>query len=246
MLILFALAAGLVLANESCKHTPLDFIDDINDPVIDDTTGGGGDTIDFSNCDPDTVYFENDVFPIIISNCAISGCHDNITHEEGINLSSYTKIKSSGILDLTDPWDSDLIEQITKTGSDRMPPPPMPQLTDAQIDILLQWQIQGALNNACTECDTAAVTYALSIDPIMSAYCIGCHDHASPSGGIDLTAYYGTGTNEGVYDVAADGRLYGAVTFALGYSAMPQGGTPIPDCLIDQIRIWIEDGYPDN
>ncbi|MBK7569020.1 MAG: hypothetical protein IPI31_14460 [Bacteroidetes bacterium] len=46
--------ASMVVLSESCKHTPLDFIEDIVDTPPIDTTGGP-DTIDFSNCDPDTV-----------------------------------------------------------------------------------------------------------------------------------------------------------------------------------------------
>lgn len=244
------ISAGLALmaltASESCKHTPIDFITDGDTPDTPGDTTGGPDTLIFSNCDPDTVYFENTVYPILLTNCAISGCHDNATHEEGVNLSTYAKIMSSHVTNVANPWSSDMIEAIMETGGDRMPPPPMPKLTDEQINALVVWQSQGALNNACTECDTTTVTYGITIDGIMNAYCTGCHDHASPSGGIDLTAYYGTGSNEGVYDVAADGRLYGSVTFATGYVSMPQGGTAIPDCLIDQIRIWIEAGYPND
>ena len=239
---------SVVVLSESCKHTPLDFIEDISDnPGIIDTTGGGPDTIDFSDCDPDSVYFENDVFPILLSNCAISGCHDNESHEEGINLSSYVKIMSSDVIDLSDPWDSELIEKATDNDPDDiMPPPPMSPLTDAEIELIVLWMEQGAKNNACTDCDTTSVTFAAVIMPIMDAYCSGCHDNTSPSGGIDLTSYLGTGTNEGIYDVAADGRLYGALNQDYGFVAMPPGGTRLPDCLIDQIRTWVEDGYPDN
>ncbi len=239
--------ASLVVLSESCKHTPIDFIEDIVEtPDIIDTTGGP-DTIEYSNCDPDTVYFENDIFPILISNCAISGCHDNESHEEGINLSSYVKVMSSDIIDISDPWDSELIEKATENDADDiMPPPPMSPLTDAEIEMIVLWMEQGAKNNSCTDCDTTEVTFAAVIMPILDAYCSGCHDNTSPSGSIDLTSYLGTGSNEGIYDVASDGRLFGAINQDYGFEPMPPGGTRLPDCLIDQIRIWVEDGYPDN
>ena len=55
-------------------------------------TGGGGIPPPTSNCSPDSVYFVNEIMPIISSNCTMSGCHDNITHAEGVNLTTYTNI----------------------------------------------------------------------------------------------------------------------------------------------------------
>ena len=36
-------------------------------------------------------------------------------------------------------------------------------------------------------CDTAAVSFAADIQPIVSAQCAGCHGATSPSGGLSLT-----------------------------------------------------------
>ncbi|MFI5171110.1 MAG: c-type cytochrome [Chitinophagales bacterium] len=228
--------------NESCKHTPLDL--GFEDPGITDTTGPPPEPI--SNCDEDTIYFENDIYPILISNCAISGCHNTESHKDDIILSSYADFMESDIIDIDDPWNSDLIEAVTDDDLDDRMPQDLPPLTDEEINMLVLWQQQGALNNSCTDCDTAEVTYALSIAPILDAYCTGCHDHISPAGFIDLTAYLGTGSNEGVFDVAADGRLYGAINHDAGYEPMPDGGDQLPQCYIDQIRTWIESGFPDN
>ena len=35
-------------------------------------------------CSPDTVYFSQTILPLITSNCAMSGCHDAISHKEGV------------------------------------------------------------------------------------------------------------------------------------------------------------------
>lgn len=243
---LFALAIAAATFFPSCKHDPLAFIEDPTD-IIDTTGGGGGDTtLLTSNCDPDTVYFENDVFPILISNCAISGCHDAETHEEGINLSTYNKVISSGIFDVDDPYGSEFFENVTRNDDDIMPPAPMNPLTDEEIALIVLWQEQGALNNACTDCDTANVTFTTSILPIMEAYCTGCHDATSPSGGISLTAYLGSGSNDGIVDVASDGRLLGSLQQEVGFISMPPGGTVLPDCLIEKIRIWVDAGYPED
>ena len=55
---LFVLAIAGAASIQSCKHSPLDIL--VEDPIEPiDTTG---DTIIItSNCDPDTVYFENDI-----------------------------------------------------------------------------------------------------------------------------------------------------------------------------------------
>lgn len=241
-MILLAFAGSTLI--QSCKHDPFEYIPD--DPIITDTSGVDTTIIITSNCDPDTVYFENDIFPILISNCAISGCHDAITHEEGINLSSYDKVIASHIMKPANPYDSEFYEVVTETGDDKMPPPPMAALTSEEIALIILWQEQGALNNSCTDCDTTSVTYTSTIRPILNAYCIGCHDASSPSGNLSLTGYIGTGTHDGLVDVAADGRLLGAIQFQIGYNAMPPGTTMLPDCLIDQIRIWVDGGYPED
>jgi len=235
----------MLFFSQSCKHDPLEFLveDTPETPIIDPVP----DTSLLSDCDPDTVYFENDIYPLLLTNCAISGCHDAETHEEGINLSSYAGLMASDILDLGDPMDSELYEVITEMDfDDRMPPPPNPKLTAEEIALLIEWQNQGGLNNSCTECDTAEATYTLAIAPIMNTYCTGCHDHSSPAADIDLTAYVGTGAFSGVSDVAADGRLLGALNYETGFVGMPMGGLTLPQCYIDQITAWVDAGYPDN
>ena len=66
---------GLWLSFPSCKHVPL--FDDIIDSV--DTTSNPIDTMPVDKtgipCDPDVIYFEQDVLPMLICNCAFSGCH---------------------------------------------------------------------------------------------------------------------------------------------------------------------------
>lgn len=245
---LFTLVTTLLLLSQACKHDPIFTLLDEDTPLTPiDTTGGPDTTLLTSDCDPDTVYFVNDIYPLFLSNCAISGCHDAETHEEGIVLSTYEDIIESDIIDIWDPTDCDLYEVITETGGDdRMPPPPMSKLTTAEIAMLVTWMEQGGLNNACTDCDTAAVTYSGTIAVILDAYCTGCHDHSTPAGDIDLTQYVGGASFEGVADVAEDGRLMGSLLFETGYIGMPQGATPLPSCLIDQVSAWVDAGYPDN
>lgn len=222
----------------SCTHNPLMFSDMPLEPPIIDTS----ETSEGIPCDPDTSYFVNDVLPILISNCAISGCHDQETHEEGIILNTYFNVMASDVVKPGDANNSDMIEAIIESDlDDRMPPPPAPPLSSDELAILKEWINQGAKNNSCgEECDTLNVTYVGSIQPILSSNCLGCHDANPSEGAMDLTNY------DGVAAVAADGRLYGALNHDPGFEAMPLDGDKLSDCKIDKIRIWIEEGYLNN
>ena len=56
---------------------------------------GGGNTPTGVPCDPDSVYFDNQVLPILVSNCAKPGCHDAASHQDGVVLSSYASLMST-------------------------------------------------------------------------------------------------------------------------------------------------------
>ncbi len=45
---------------------------------------------------------------------------------------------------------------------------------------------------------------------------------------------------------ANNGKLFGAVNHDSGFAAMPKNAPKLSDCKIDQIKIWIEDGTPNN
>lgn len=211
----------------SCKHVP--FVDPTQHTVTED-------------CDPDTVYFVNDIYPLIISNCAKSGCHDGTSYEEEAeDLSSYEAIMNSDFVTASDPNDSKMIEVLTEGGDDRMPPEPDEPLSSAQIDLISTWIAQGARNNECSGgCDTTNVSYSGTIALAMDKYCTGCHSGATPGGDISLTNY------AEVAAIAADGSLMGTITHTDGYISMPYGGGWLPDCKIDEIRIWVENGYPND
>ncbi|MBC8048269.1 MAG: hypothetical protein H7Y00_15825 [Fimbriimonadaceae bacterium] len=229
-----AISIFFLLSTQSCKHDPFGIVVDI--PGIDTGTNVIQDP-----CDPDSIYFENDVLPILVSNCAISGCHDPEEHEEGIILSSYEDVMNSDVIENGDPFDSEMIEKILDDDlDDRMPPPPNAPLSSDEVNILIAWIEQGALNNGCEDCDTAAITYSGTISPIINSYCLGCHSGSEPSGEIDLSTY------GGVLDVAESGQLEGALNGYSGFTQMPFGSDPLPQCKIDQIVTWIESGSLNN
>ncbi len=233
------LMACVLLTLPACVHEP-----PVRPAVIFDGggNGGGGGGVDQDPCDPDTVYFQNTVLPLLVSSCAIPGCHDDATAEEGIRFTSHSNIMSSDVLDPGDPGDSDLIEAITETDPDKiMPPPPHQPLTPQQIDMIWTWVAQGAQDNGCSgACDTTNVTYSGTIAPLIAAKCDGCHGGATPSGGLDLTSH------AVVNMVALDGRMAGAVQHEAGYEPMPPSGGMLPSCEVDQILLWIGEGAPNN
>ncbi|MGB9746934.1 MAG: c-type cytochrome domain-containing protein [Bacteroidales bacterium] len=191
---------------------------------------------------PDTVCFNTNVLPILLSSCAISGCHDAISHKEGLVMDSWQNLMNGNIIVPGDSLKGDFIKKIRSNNPDeRMPPPPMAPLTSLQIHTLSRWIADGALNSVCTDvgCDTTNVTFSGTIFPSVQKYCYGCHSGGSPSGGILLTGYSSISAR------IADGRLPGAIRRQQGYAPMPPSG-PLPNCELRKWEIWIMNGYPDN
>jgi hypothetical protein len=218
----------LLLILASCKH-------DIPVQVSEPPVSGGEQT-----CSADTVYFQNKVLPLINSSCAMSGCHDAITHKEGVNLTTYGNIMATGGVRPGNPAGSELYKVLNKSGSDRMPPPPAAEFTQAQKDIIYKWILQGAKNNACNDCDTSVFTFSGAVAPMMNTYCKGCHNPSSLGGGIDVSTYVG------VRSIALNGKLMGSIKHQAGFIAMPQGSTKLSDCKIEQVQKWVTAGSPDN
>ena len=229
----------MMFALSSCKHQPQILPADLTGG---NENPGGGTVGNENNCDPNVVFFEQQILPIIVSNCAKSGCHNSIDHEEDIVLNSYSSIMSDGEISAGNPGNSELYEVITETDPDDiMPPPPHSPLTSAQIALIRTWIQQGAQNNSCQNtCDTTNVTYSGSIIPILQNSCIGCHSGSTPGGNISLNTY------AGVFTQATNGKLFGSVNHSTGFSAMPKGGNKLSTCQIDMIRIWIDAGAPNN
>lgn len=233
---LFVAMAATVIVN-GCKHEPI-ILPTGNKPP-DTTGGGGGDTTGTGHpCSQDSVYFVNDILPLIVSSCAKSGCHDAATHREDIVLTDYSHIME--FVTPFNPSNSRLYTSVNGGNEDRMPPPPNAPLTQDQINLIYKWIEQGALNNYCDAgCDTLNVTFSGTISPLVNTYCKGCHSGSSPGGGIDLTSF------TGVQSVALNGKLDGAIHGAAGYFIMPPSGA-LSDCQIREIDIWIAAGAPNN
>lgn len=227
--------ALVVLFLLSCKHEPLEIVNP--DPNPEDTTGQSG-----ISCNPDTAYFQNEVLPLLVSGCGMSGCHDAASAMDGVVLTSYQSIITTGEIVAGNPGRSELYEKITESDAeDRMPPPPMAALTTDQILLIRKWIEQGAKNNYCdAACDTNNFTFSTAIQPLINKNCVGCHNASLASGGIRLDSY------TSVKDQADNGNLLGTISHQNGFVAMPQGGAKLSDCQITQVKKWIAAGSPDN
>ena len=205
----------------SCKH-------DVPQPALDP-------------CDPSTVSFEKQVLPILISNCAMNGCHNSASASHGVILVSYQSVMASGIVSPGDPGESDLYEVLVETDPyGRMPP--NGSLSNQEIQLIQTWIAQGAQNLNCDngDCDTTNVTWSGTIRQLIQTNCQGCHTSASPSGGVVLDSY------SAVSNSAFNGSLLGSIQHSPGWTPMPFGGSKLAECDIAKIRIWVNAGAPNN
>jgi hypothetical protein len=234
----------IVFSMASCKHEPLE-----PEPVVETGTGTGGGGGGGNNggiiCDPDSVYFNQQVLPLLVSNCAMSGCHDAATAQDGVVLDSYSSVMATGDIDPFNPWNSDLFEVLVETDPDkRMPPPPAAALSQQQIAMIQTWIAQGAQNLTCDpnagQCDTTSMSFSADIRPILQNSCIGCHNVNNVNGGVTLDSYLGVQT------IANNGSLVGAITSSGGFVAMPYNANPLSDCNISKIRNWVNEGAQNN
>ena len=91
------LVLSIISITSSCKHEPLGSVNPTNtvktNPI--DTIQGTSES--GWKCNTDTVYFQYDVLPILVSSCATSGCHDAVTKADGYQLTDYANAIKKGI-----------------------------------------------------------------------------------------------------------------------------------------------------
>ncbi|MBL7718031.1 MAG: hypothetical protein JNL72_04285 [Flavipsychrobacter sp.] len=91
-------------------------------------------------------------------------------------------------------------------------------------------------------CDTAAVSYATAVKPVIKQYCTdpGCHSGSGTTGSYLLNTY------EGVKLSADNNRLLGAIRHDNGFVAMPAGMAKLTSCDINKITAWVNQGKQNN
>lgn len=89
-------------------------------------------------------------------------------------------------------------------------------------------------------CDTANVSYAEDIVPILTANCYVCHSQAINTANITLEGY------QNLLEYVNNGRLLGAIKHEVGFSPMPKNAPKLVECNIEKIETWINAGAPNN
>ena len=222
-----------ILTSTSCTHDPvLPEAYTTNDPIF---TG---------DCNPDTIYYETDVAPILNANCATSNCHDATTAKDGIDLSSYTQVLKTGEIVPFDAVGSEMIEVMKDNGKDQMPPLPANNLPQSVIEIMEKWINQGAYNYSCDEvggvCDSVNMSFSTDINPVLASNCVGCHSGNTPADGIDLSNY------SNVKIQVDNGKLMGSIAHETGFLPMPKDVAKLDNCSIAKLNGWITIGAPNN
>ena len=98
----------------------------------------------------------------------------------------------------------------------------------------------------------APVSYYHDVRPLLQAHCLGCHQPAKSSGGLDLTAVQNaikdgeSGMPAIVPGKPEESYLIEQITPVDGEAAMPQDGAALSDANVAMIRTWIEQGAVDD
>jgi cytochrome c553 len=187
--------------------------------------------------DPSVCFSEN-ILPIFVSKCSMSGCHSAGSTRRG-DFTTYEGIMTKVVA--KHPLRSEMYKKIDGNNPS-MPPRGSTPLTSQEIYLIKAWISMGALNpsNCITVCDTTSFKFTEDIQPIMNTWCVGCHSTSSAGGGYDLSNY------TGVVKAVTANRLMGTIKHSTGYSAMPQGGNQLSGCQISKVQNWINAGYPNN
>lgn len=226
---LFLLAVLPLMAVQSCKH---EIQEDLK-PVANGNNNPGE--------NPTLVSFQTEVLPLLIGNCAMDNCHNAASAEDGVVLNSYENVMNTAKVVAGNPGASELYEVITETRADkRMPRPPAPPLTAAQIDLIRRWINEGAKNTNIAKCDTSVYTFSGGVQPIINMACKGCHGATNAQGGINLSRF------DLVKQATQQGKLLCAVNHGSGCSPMPKGGNKLEACKITILQKWAAAGCPNN
>jgi len=209
--------------------------------------GNGGPVGDTTKSD--SVCFNQDILPILLSSCAISGCHDAASHAEGYVFTNYsTLMQNSESIVPFNPGESKVYNVITDNEQeDRMPPPPYSALSSKQKELFFTWITQGAINSDCpeTSCDTAAaIEFSTQVWPVIENNCLSCHNSSLSSGGVNLDSFQQI---KNYSETLRNGTpvIVGVINYMNGFANMPPS-KKLDECTIRTIELWIEQGILNN
>lgn len=192
---------------------------------------------------PREVCFESEIYPLLLTHCTNTGCHNPVDKKAGYDFTNYTGI-TAGIVPYK-PMESKIFRVISFREEKIMPPPSYTPLNNEQIRTIYEWIAGGAKNvkgcdTTSKTCDTTNISFSTDIQPILNTHCVGCHSSSFAAAGINLDNY------TGVKAVVDNGKLYGSITHANGYSPMPKNGNKLDSCSILKVEAWINMGSPNN
>ena len=135
----------LFLLFAACSLFSIFGCDSVNpSKILEDVTGPRTPTLAASSA-VTSVSFQNDILPTLTARCAFAGCHV-AGGPDNLDFSTYQTLKKGGedgpVVIPGNPDESDIIEEIV---SGRMPPGG-PPLTDAQIQLFIDWINEGAMD----------------------------------------------------------------------------------------------------
>lgn len=102
------------------------------------------------------------------------------------------------------------------------------------------YDVEEELYPGSQECDNTAVTFSERIQPLIVTHCQNCHDSNVMNGNISLEGY------DNIKQQAENGNLMGVISHQTGYSPMPQGQPQLPQCDIEAVQAWIDNGTPND
>ena len=196
----------------------------------------------FERCTHDSsnpgICFQENILPIFVSNCTQSGCHNSQEKAGEYDFSTYEGILAG--VSPKHPIQSEVYSNISGL-SPTMPPSPYKKLSSRDVKYIKFWINQGAPNSSnCMSCDSSKYSYKEKIQPILTAWCTGCHSQSNASGGYDFSTYSST------MNKASNAAFLGALEHSPGFSSMPKNSSKLPDCSITAIEKWVKAGFPDN
>ena len=91
-----------------------------------------------STCDTTAVSYSKQILPLLEDNCYT--CHQGAAASSGIDLSNFATLQSHVA-------NGDLASAVTHTGSVTPMPYELPMLPSCEVNTIVAWVNQGALNN---------------------------------------------------------------------------------------------------
>ncbi len=188
-----------------------------------------------------TIVYSRDIEPIFQASC--SACHGSLGGWDSSSMQLVIESGDSGPAVIPgDPEGSNLVRSLRGTGMQTMPP--AGELSDVQIDLIVEWITGGATEEVTIGGEQAggsAYTWTVDVQPILAASCGACH---GSSGGWDAATYDSTINSGNGGPAVSPGNADGSslAQRLLGNGALMPPGSALSDDQIQIIIDWINNG----